>query len=87
MNVKLAKGKEKETMSGVDDSDNASITASGTLLRLASHLLPDGTDNVEATQRRNEELEAEAEQLRIRGEQLAVRVEARQNDNTRNEKE
>jgi len=69
----------------MDDSDNASITASTTLLRIASHLLSNGTDNVEATQRRCEELEAEAEQLRARGEQLAVRVEARQTDDNGNE--
>ncbi len=73
------------SMSGMDDSDNTSITASTTLLRIASHLLSNGTDNVEATQRRGEELEAEAEQLRVRGEQLAVRVEARQTDNHGNE--
>jgi len=72
-------------MSGMDDSDNASITASTTLLRIASHLLSNGTDNVEATQRRSEELEVEAEQLRARGEQLAVRVEARQTDDNGNE--
>ena len=72
-------------MSGMDDSDNASITASTTLLRIASHLLSNGTDNVEATQRRSEELEIEAEQLRARGEQLAVRVEARQTDDNGNE--
>ena len=69
----------------MDDSDNASITASTTLLRIASHLLSNGTDNVEATQRRSEELEVEAEQLRARGEQLAVRVEARQTNDNGNE--
>jgi len=73
-------------MSGMDDSDNTSITASTTLLRIASHLLSNGTDNVEAAQQRGEELEAEAEQLRARGEQLAVRVEARKNEDSGNKK-
>ena len=72
-------------MSGMDDSDNTSITATDTLLRIASHILPDGASNVEAAKRRGEELEAEAEQLRARGEQLRVRVEARKNENSRDE--
>ena len=73
-------------MSG--DSDNTSNDSVTPIQWIANHLLPDGTNNVEATQRRGEELEAEAEQLRIRGEQLAVRVEARQtNDNGHEDKQ
>ena len=69
--------------SGTDDdiTDNSTDVVQW----IAHHILPDGADNVEATQRRNEELEAEAEQLRIRGEQLAARVEARENDDSGNE--
>jgi len=74
-------------MSGMDDSDSTSITATDIILGIASHILPDGANNVEAAKRRGEELEAEAEQLRARGEQLAVRVEARKNEDTRNETE
>lgn len=68
-----------------EDSDNTSDDPVTPIQWIANHILPDGTNNVEATQRRGEELEAEAEQLRIRGEQLAVRVEARQTDNHGNE--
>jgi len=70
-------------MSG--DSDNTSDDSVNPIQWIANHLLPDGTNNVEAAQRRGEELEAEAEQLRIRGEQLAVRVEARQTNDNGNE--
>lgn len=70
-------------MSG--DSDNTSDDPVGPIQWIVNHLLPDGTNNVEAAQRRCEELEAEAEQLRARGEQLAVRVEARQTDDNGNE--
>lgn len=70
-------------MSG--DNSNPTDNSVNPIQWITSHLLPDGTNNVEATQRRGEELEAEAEQLRVRGEQLAVRVEARQTDNHGNE--
>lgn len=70
-------------MSG--DSDNTSDDSVSPIQWIASHILPDGINNVEATQRRGEQLEAEAEQLRIRGEQLAVRVEARQTDDNGDE--
>ena len=70
-------------MSG--DSDNTSDDSVNPIQWIVNHILPDGTNNVEATQRRSEELEVEAEQLRIRGEQLAVRVEARQTNDNGNE--
>ena len=70
-------------MSG--DSDNTSDDSVNPIQWIVSHILPDGFNNVEATQRRGEELEAEAEQLRIRGEQLTVRVEARKTDDNGNE--
>jgi hypothetical protein len=71
------------SMSG--NSDNTSDDPVNPIQWITNHILPDGANNVEATQRRCEELEAEAEQLRVRGEQLAVRVEARQTDNHGNE--
>jgi len=67
------------------DSDNITNDSVTPIQWLASHILPHGNNNVEATQRRGEELEAEAEQLRARGEQLAVRVEAREADDNGDE--
>jgi len=73
-------------MSG--DSNDTSDDPVTPIQWIANHILPDGTNNVEATQRRGEELEAEAEQLRARGKQLAARVEARQtNDNGHEDKQ
>ena len=70
---------------GSGDSDNTTNDSVSAIQWLASHILPDGINNVEAAQRRGEELEAEAEQLRARGEQLAVRVEARKTDDNGDE--
>jgi len=70
-------------MSG--DDNNITDDPTSLIQWITRLLFPDGTDNVEAAQRRGEELKAAAEQLRVRGEQLALRVETRQTNDNGNE--